>query len=62
MVPATAPRIVTVVLIDGPQGEDRSGGTVAAPVFGRVMARAMHLLGVPPDAAGEIDDMTGVAY
>jgi hypothetical protein len=23
---------------------------VAAPVFGRVMARALHLLGEPPDA------------
>ncbi len=53
MAPATAPRIVTVVLIDEPQGEDFSGGKVAAPVFGRVMARTMHLLGIPPDARPE---------
>lgn len=52
IVPATRPRIVTVVLINEPQGEDYSGGKVAAPVFGRVMGRAMHLLGVPPDADG----------
>jgi cell division protein FtsI (penicillin-binding protein 3) len=50
MVPATHPRIVAVVLIDEPQGEAKGGGAVAAPVFGRVLARAMHLLGVPPDA------------
>ncbi|MGD8829845.1 MAG: penicillin-binding protein 2, partial [Pseudomonadales bacterium] len=47
--PATRPRIVTVVLINEPKGEDRGGGAVAAPVFGRTMARALHLLGIPPD-------------
>lgn len=52
IVPATRPRIVTVVLINEPQGEDYGGGTVAAPVFGRVMDRTLHLLGVPPDADG----------
>jgi len=37
------------VLIDEPKGEQDSGGEVAAPVFGRTMARALHLLGVAPD-------------
>ena len=49
MVPASQPRLVTVVLIDEPKGGVRGGGTVAAPVFGRVMARALHMLGIPPD-------------
>jgi cell division protein FtsI (penicillin-binding protein 3) len=49
IVPATRPRIVTVVLIDEPKGEEYEGGAVAGPVFGRVMTRAVHLLGVPPD-------------
>lgn len=49
MIPATRPRIVTVILIDEPQGEEYGGGVVAGPVYGRVMARAVHLLGIPPD-------------
>jgi len=49
MAPATDPRIVTVILIDEPKGESKGGGGVAAPVYGRVMSRALHLLGVPPD-------------
>ncbi len=49
MIPATRPRIVTVILIDEPQGEEYGGGDVAGPVYGRVMARAVHLLGIPPD-------------
>jgi cell division protein FtsI (penicillin-binding protein 3) len=49
IVPASRPRIVTVVLIDEPKGEEYEGGAVAGPVFGRVMTRAVHLLGVPPD-------------
>ena len=49
IVPATRPRIVSVVLIDEPKGEEYGGGDVAGPVFGRVMTRAVHLLGLPPD-------------
>ncbi len=49
MIPATRPRIVTVILIDEPQGDSYGGGVVAGPVYGRVMARAVHLLGIPPD-------------
>lgn len=49
MIPASRPRIVTVILVDEPQGEEYGGGDVAGPVYGRVMARAVHLLGIPPD-------------
>ncbi|MDQ2069512.1 peptidoglycan D,D-transpeptidase FtsI family protein [Natronospira bacteriovora] len=48
-IPASRPRLVAVVVIDNPRGEDFYGGAVAAPVFGRVMADAMRLLDVPRD-------------
>lgn len=47
--PASRPRVVAVVVINEPQGKARGGGQVAAPVFGRVMARALRQLGVSPD-------------
>ena len=49
LAPASDPRVVMVVVINEPQGELRGGGEVAAPVFGRVIARSLRLLGVPPD-------------
>ncbi|MBI3899174.1 MAG: penicillin-binding protein 2 [Gammaproteobacteria bacterium] len=48
--PATNPRLVMVVAIDGPQRDHHFGGDVAAPVFGQVMAGALRLLDIPPDA------------
>jgi len=47
--PASRPRLVTVVLINEPKGKQTGGGQVAAPVFGRIMTRALRLLGVGPD-------------
>jgi cell division protein FtsI (penicillin-binding protein 3) len=38
-----------VVLIDMPQGKNYYGGKVAAPVFAKVMTRALRLLNIPPD-------------
>ena len=49
MAPASDPRIVTVVTVDAPSGNEYYGGEVAAPVFGRIMADALRLLNVPPD-------------
>ncbi|MEF8833617.1 MAG: penicillin-binding transpeptidase domain-containing protein, partial [Halofilum sp. (in: g-proteobacteria)] len=49
--PASDPRLAAVVVLDEPQGEDYYGGQVAAPVFGRVMAGALRLLDIHPDAA-----------
>ena len=48
--PASTPRIVTVVVIDEPTRGGYYGGEVAAPVFGRVVAGALRLLDVSPDA------------
>ncbi len=50
MAPASNPRLVIAVMIDQPGDGDYYGGTVAAPVFSRVMAGALRMLGVPPDA------------
>lgn len=48
MVPATAPRLVIVVVVDEPKGA-YYGGDVAAPVFSAVATGAMRILAVAPD-------------
>jgi cell division protein FtsI (penicillin-binding protein 3) len=50
LAPVNDPRFVMVVVINEPGGAAKGGGQVAAPVFGRVAARALRLLGVRPDA------------
>jgi cell division protein FtsI (penicillin-binding protein 3) len=50
MAPASQPRLVMVVLVDDPKGKAYYGGQVAAPVFSKVMAAALRLLNIPPDA------------
>ncbi len=47
-VPADAPRLAIIVVIDEPQGE-AWGGVVAAPVFQRVGEQVLTYLGVPRD-------------
>jgi len=55
--PIGDPRVVTVVLIDGPQGDHYGGGSVAAPVFSAVTAGALRLLGVAPtEFPGQLAD------
>jgi cell division protein FtsI (penicillin-binding protein 3) len=49
MAPASNPRLIAVVIIDEPKGDQYYGGLVAAPVFANVMAGALRLLDVPPD-------------
>jgi len=56
LVPASDPRLVMAVMIDDPRGKAYYGGLVAAPLFARVMAGALRLLGVAPDA---LDDAGG---
>ena len=47
-VPADAPRLAMIVVIDEPQGE-AWGGVVAAPVFRRVGEQVLTYMGVPRD-------------
>jgi cell division protein FtsI (penicillin-binding protein 3) len=54
MAPASAPRLVMVVTIDEPTGEEYYGGQVAAPVFSRVMQGALRLLDIAPDDLPEL--------
>ncbi|MEC8143529.1 MAG: penicillin-binding protein 2 [Pseudomonadota bacterium] len=49
LAPVSDPRIVMVVLVNEPDTDRASGGKVAAPVFGRVAAHSLRLLGVRPD-------------
>lgn len=49
LAPASAPRLIVAVMIDEPLGQ-YYGGTVAAPVFAEVMAGALRMLSIPPDA------------
>ena len=49
LVPATHPKLATVVVIDEPSAGEYYGGEVAAPVFSNVMSGALRLLDVPPD-------------
>ena len=55
--PVDDPRVVTVVVINEPQGEAYGGGAAAAPVFSAVTRGALRLLGVTPtDLPEEVAD------
>ncbi|MGH8564603.1 MAG: peptidoglycan D,D-transpeptidase FtsI family protein [Gammaproteobacteria bacterium] len=49
MIPASRPRLVTVVVIDEPRSGVYFGGDVAAPVFSSIMSEAVRLLDITPD-------------
>jgi cell division protein FtsI (penicillin-binding protein 3) len=49
VVPATAPRLAVLVMVDEPQGSLYYGGDVAAPVFSAVSSGALRLMSVAPD-------------
>ena len=49
-VPASAPRLLAVVVIDEPQGDLHYGGLIAAPAFRALAEQSLKYLGVPPDA------------
>jgi cell division protein FtsI (penicillin-binding protein 3) len=49
MAPASAPRLAAAVVIDDPRNGIHQGGEVAAPVFAKVIGRALRLMGVAPD-------------
>lgn len=47
--PVSKPRLAMVVMIDEPGNDEYYGGRIAAPVFGRVMAGALRMMGIAPD-------------
>ncbi|MDP6654317.1 MAG: penicillin-binding protein 2 [Gammaproteobacteria bacterium] len=49
LAPATDPKIVVVVVVNEPKGEEHYGGQVAAPVFSRIASGAMRILKIAPD-------------
>ncbi len=51
MAPADNPEIVVVVVVTEPRGNLAGGGSVAAPVFSRVVTRALRVLSVSPQVA-----------
>jgi cell division protein FtsI (penicillin-binding protein 3) len=57
VVPASAPRLAVVVMVDEPQGVFYYGGDVAAPVFSAVTSGALRLMSVAPD---ELERVTPV--
>jgi cell division protein FtsI (penicillin-binding protein 3) len=48
--PASNPRLIIAVMIDEPSAGKYFGGAVAAPVFNKVMAGALRIMNIPPDA------------
>jgi cell division protein FtsI (penicillin-binding protein 3) len=54
VVPASAPRLAVVVMVDEPQGAFYYGGDVAAPVFAAVTAGALRLMSVAPDELARV--------
>ena len=49
VVPATHPKLATVIIIDDPRGSLHQAADVAAPVFSNVMSGALRLMDIPPD-------------
>lgn len=56
LAPVSRPRLVMVVMINEPTEDGYYGGVVAAPVFSNVMAGALRLLNIAPDALSETND------
>jgi len=52
--PSSDPRLVAVVVINDPSGDQYYGGLVAAPLFSTVMEGALRLMNVPPDDYGDV--------
>jgi cell division protein FtsI (penicillin-binding protein 3) len=45
--PSRDPRVMTLVIVDDPDGKEYHGGEAAAPVFAEATAKALQVLGVP---------------
>ncbi len=53
LAPVSAPKVVTVVVIDNPRAGGYYGGVAAAPVFSRVMSETLRLMNIDPDRSAE---------
>lgn len=64
--PAENPRVTCIVIVDdaNPKDVPNYGGTVAAPVFSRLMGQALRYLDIPPsiEPMGENEDEKKVAF
>jgi cell division protein FtsI (penicillin-binding protein 3) len=49
VVPASHPKLATVIVIDDPSGDLHRAADVAAPVFSNVMSGALRLMDIAPD-------------
>ncbi len=47
--PVSDPRIVTIIWVDSPSGQEYHGGEVAAPIYRRITGNALRYLNVTPD-------------
>jgi cell division protein FtsI (penicillin-binding protein 3) len=47
--PASSPRLVCIVVVNDPTGDQYYGGDVAAPLFSSVVSGALRLMNIPPD-------------
>ncbi len=53
--PADNPRLVVVVSVNDPAGDEFGGGQVAAPVFAEIMQTALRIMNVAPDVLPQED-------
>jgi cell division protein FtsI (penicillin-binding protein 3) len=58
LVPASHPRLATVIVIDEPSGNLFMAADVAAPVFSNILTGALRLLDIPPDDLGNVPAAT----
>lgn len=48
--PASDPQVALVVMVNNPKAGKHFGGSVAGPVFGKIMARVLEHMNILPDA------------
>lgn len=53
MAPASDPKVVLVIVINNPKGDDYFGGLVAAPTFSKIMEGILRVRDIQPD---QVDD------
>lgn len=53
MAPASDPKVVLVIVINNPKGDDYYGGLVAAPTFSKIMEGILRVRDIQPD---QVDD------